>query len=332
MGVAYERGLLLYRQRRYAQAADEFRRELSADTGHADAHAMLGMSLLYANDRAGAEAEIGEAVRLAPDRAYGHYAMASLALRRPSGGRLGRAVGRHPDAVRRRTRAARPHVEQAVRLDPWNAEYFGLLAAVEFDLGDWAAAEAAARRGLAVRPSHDRCATLLARAMAAAGRPEAADAVLTGVLSRNPGYAPAHLARGWLALDGGDVRGATDHIRESLRLDPTQANARAALRRARWARVPVVGALVRGVRRLERRSRQLTPSQRARQSVACVAAVAVATGLTRLGHDGTVNAGLLAGLATGCGGAVVVAWVLSRAVARRRRSTSPVAESIRSSP
>ena len=31
MGVAYDRGRLLYQRRRYAHAADELRRELSAD-------------------------------------------------------------------------------------------------------------------------------------------------------------------------------------------------------------------------------------------------------------------------------------------------------------
>ena len=97
---AYERGMLLYHRGRYRQAADEFRRAISAHAGHADGYAMLGMSLLLAGDRAGAAVEIHQAVRLGPDQSFPHYALACLTLKpaRGQGPPVGVAVGRDPPA------------------------------------------------------------------------------------------------------------------------------------------------------------------------------------------------------------------------------------------
>ncbi len=253
MGTANDRGLLLYRQKRYAPAADEFRRELSADTGSVMAHAMLGLSLLFAGDRAGAEAEVGEAMRLGPDRAYPHYAAACVTLRPPKQTYWARLWIDRQGFDPRRTRAARDQVLRAVAIEPFDADYLGLLAACEFDLHDWPAAEAACRRGLAARPDHVRCGTLLGRTLAATGRAAEADRVLAGVLAGHPESASAHLARGWLSIEGGDAAGAESHVRESLRLDPMLPHSLAVLRRARWAGVPVVAGVSRLARRLNRR-------------------------------------------------------------------------------
>ena len=255
MGASYDRGRLLYQRRRYAQAAEEFRRELSADVGSADAHAMLGMSLLFAGDRAGAEAAMLQAVRLAPGLAYGHYALACLAVRRPEAGegpgRVFRTIAsRQVVAVRRRLDRARGHVMTAVQLDPRNADYFALLAGIAYDLRDPDAAIAAARQGLTANPVHARCKTLLGRALAMAGRTDEADRAFRQVLERDPESAPAHMAQGWHDLRAGRAAAAAEHFRQSLRLDPTQAGAQVAARHVRWLPFRPYAAFVRGAARL----------------------------------------------------------------------------------
>ena len=242
MGDAYERGRLLFRQGRYKQAADEFRRELAADVGSANAHAMLGMSLLNAGDRTAAEAAMLEAVRLGPDVGYPHYALACLYARSPAvaGGvwREGTARRRSGPSVHRQLHTARGHVMTAVQLEPRNADYFALLAGIDYDLRAWESAAWAARQGLAVNPLHARCKTLLGRALAMDGRSAEADQVFRQVLQHHPENAAAHMAQGWHRLRAGRPRQAAEHFRESLRLDPTQPGAKVAMRHVRWLWFP----------------------------------------------------------------------------------------------
>jgi tetratricopeptide (TPR) repeat protein len=237
MGDAYERGRLLFRQGRYKRAADEFRRELSADVGSANAHAMLGMSLLNTGDRSGAEAAMREAARLGPGLPYPHYALACLTVRGPAppgDGWFSWTPSGRLAATRRRLVAARQHVSTAIEIDPRNPDFFALLAGIEYDLRLWQSAEQAARKGLTVNPLHARCKTLLGRALAMSGRSAEAGQAFRQVLQHHPENADAHMAQGWHRLRAGRPRQAAEHFRESLRLDPTQPGAKVAMRHVRW--------------------------------------------------------------------------------------------------
>jgi tetratricopeptide (TPR) repeat protein len=270
MGDAYERGRVLYRQGRYKQAADEFRRELSVDVGSANAHAMLGMSLLNAGDPVGAEAAMLEAVRLGPDVGYAHYALACLTVRGPTmagGGVLKRIARRQPAAARRRLDTARGRVLTAIQLEPRNADYFSLLAGIDYDLRAWDSAIWATRQGLAINPLHARCQTLLGRALGMAGRSSEAEQAFRQVLQHDPENAGAHMAQGWHQLRAGRSKRAAEHFRESLRLDPTQPRGKVAMRHARWLWFPPYAILARSAARATRRGR---PSQVARVSMAAV--------------------------------------------------------------
>ena len=247
MGVAYERGLVLYRQHRYQQAADEFRRELSAAVGSADAHAMLGMSLLNAGDRSGAEAAMREAVRLGPGLPYPHYALACLTVRVPAPaghGWFGWTPSGRLAAARRRWVAARHHVSTAIAIDPRNADFFALQAAIEYDLRQWESAVRAAGQGLAVNPAHVRCQTLLGRALAQSGRTAEAGQAFRQALERDPESALAHMAQGGHLLRAGRFRRAREHFRQSLRLDPSQSGAEVAMRHVRWLWFPPYALLM----------------------------------------------------------------------------------------
>ena len=76
MGIAYERGNLLYGQKRYAMAADEFRKELATDPNNASAMSMLALSLVFDGKREQGLEQARAAVTADPERAFCHYALA----------------------------------------------------------------------------------------------------------------------------------------------------------------------------------------------------------------------------------------------------------------
>jgi tetratricopeptide (TPR) repeat protein len=146
MGKAYDRGLILYRQGRWAMALGEFRAELSADPGSVIGDAMLGMSHLQLKQYDAAEAEICEAARLGPDVGYTHFALAYRTLREHATWRV----------RSERRDLAREHLGQAIALEPFNLEHLALLAKVEADALQWPACLEAAERGLQALPGHER--------------------------------------------------------------------------------------------------------------------------------------------------------------------------------
>ena len=66
---AYQRGLLLYRQRRFDAAIEEFQRELAVNPNNASALSMLGLALALSGDAVAGEAAALKAIECAPDQA-----------------------------------------------------------------------------------------------------------------------------------------------------------------------------------------------------------------------------------------------------------------------
>src|SRR5579862_8027442 len=87
MGVAYQRGVLLYKQKRYAMAADEFRKDLSETPSSSLAMSMLALSLTYDDKKDSAIPIAESAIAADPERAFCHYALACT------------IIGRTPDWV-----------------------------------------------------------------------------------------------------------------------------------------------------------------------------------------------------------------------------------------
>jgi len=71
----YERAMVLYRQKRYSLAVKEFGLAIADDPQNSLAHAMLGLALSYQGWFLKAKKEVEEAIRVAPDAAYPHYAL-----------------------------------------------------------------------------------------------------------------------------------------------------------------------------------------------------------------------------------------------------------------
>ena len=70
------------------------------------------------------------------------------------------------------------------------------------------------------------------------GRRDEAGATLEAALARDPENAVTHANQGWARLHAGDFRGALEHFREALRLNPSLEWARAGHRRGAEGPLP----------------------------------------------------------------------------------------------
>ena len=237
--MSIERGSLLYRTGRYELAEQEFRAALGAEPTNALGHAMLGLCLLQRNQYADATYEAEQAIHLRPDWHVGYATLASVLL------------------ARRHLKEAATAALAAVRLDPFDPDHRGLLANVRLQQRRWADALASADAGLAVDPAHAACVNARGQALVNLGRRDEAALTLGGQLARDPLSAVTHANQGWTLLHAGEYRGALEHFRESLRIDPNQQWAKAGIVEALKARNPVYRVMLRYFLFMSRMSRQV---------------------------------------------------------------------------
>jgi tetratricopeptide (TPR) repeat protein len=215
MNTQIERARLLIDQSRYELAIKELQKALAETPDDPVAHGLMAICLAEQKKFAHAYNEARQAVTLAPDLPYAQYILAYV---RFQGDLL-------PEAEQA--------INKALQLDPWDADYFALLAQIKYRQKRWRDALAAAESGLEIESEHLTCANLRAMALNQVGRGEEAGRMLEDALARDPENALTHANQGWTALQRGDARKALEHFRESLRIDPTND----------WARSGMVEAL-----------------------------------------------------------------------------------------
>lgn len=149
MGVAYQRGAVLFAQERYREAAVQLRAELDETPHDVQAHALLSLCLLNDGQPEAALVEADEAVRLNPEGAGAHFARAQVLPHVPINKplrsfRLSRSSG---DDTLKRLRRARAALDEALRLEPHDATLHAYAADLEASRGRWSRAS-----GLPSRP------------------------------------------------------------------------------------------------------------------------------------------------------------------------------------
>lgn len=215
MSPAFQRGNILYQQGRYDRAAAEFRQSLADDPDDPFSHALLALCLIPTEQKAESLHEADEAVRLAPEIAFCHFARGHALL---AGGQA---------------KEAEEAAREAISLSPDEADFRSLLASVEMHRRRWAEALEAADAGLALDPTHDVCLNLRGMALVQLGRKDEAVQALGESLADDPENAWTHANQGWAYLHQGQVDKALTHFREALRLDPE----------LEWARMGTIEAL-----------------------------------------------------------------------------------------
>jgi tetratricopeptide (TPR) repeat protein len=196
----------------------------------------LGAAYMQAGKNAEAEAVLRETI---------HDAEAVLARHgwRPGGGAVPGGLtfalslhAAHRDLggvllAEHRTDDAIAQLEEAIPLDPNDAELFQALGGALRTKGDRGAARRAYERGLAIKPESFTIRFDLATALYESGDPAAAIRELAEARARNPGLADLDLAD-WhygmgtaLAAIPGKEGEAREHFREGLRLNPAHPQA-----------------------------------------------------------------------------------------------------------
>ena len=182
--------------------------------------ARAGIALIKAGKPGEAAAALGEAVRLRPDFAVGHY---NLGVALTEDGRpveaaaaLLRAVTIDPDFAAAwvnlasrlhglaETAAAHEAACHAVRTGAALPEAHNVLGNVLHDLARFGEAAASYRRALALQPGHGGFLTNLARSLEAAGALEAALKVSDAAIAAAPDLPEARLGRATALLAAGD--------------------------------------------------------------------------------------------------------------------------------
>ncbi len=208
MSVAFQRGIVLYGQGRYDLADKEFRQSLAEDPENGLAHAYLSLCLSSLDRHAEALAEADEAIRVDPGEGFPHHVR-------------GRALLGND-----RYREAEAEAMQAVELEPTDADNRALLSAIFCARRQWQAALDAANAGLELDAEHSECRNLRGMALVQLGRNAEAAHSFGSALADDPENAITHANQGWNLLHQANYKGALEHFREALRLDPNLEYAR----------------------------------------------------------------------------------------------------------
>lgn len=224
---SFQRGVVLFEQKRWRQAVQEFSRFLEDHPLDSDGHAYLGMCLVHDKDYVGAAVVAARAVACDPSSSYAHYAASVVAQRS------------------NRLEEAERAISAALELDATNPAYLGSAAFLALALKDWSRALDLAVRGLEVDPLHSTCYD--ARAMALIHMGQSVDAMeqLRERLREFPEDAETLTTMGWAALHQGDVDLAVRSFSEALRIDAMQELAREGLLEGLKARNPIYARMLR---------------------------------------------------------------------------------------
>jgi tetratricopeptide (TPR) repeat protein len=200
---ALARVWLLLEHHRPQQAAQLARQCLAADPANAPTHLALAEALRQLGRLDEARQIAQTAIGLAPAAAPGHHLLALIL------GQQGHL------------RQATTALDEALRLDHNQGEYFGLRAQLCYIQQQYHAAIQYAGHGLQADARQADCLLWRALAQEKLARTAAADATFDQVLRVDPNSALVHQWRGKLLLRRYEPHQAALHLTEALRLTPT---------------------------------------------------------------------------------------------------------------
>jgi len=204
----FQAARLLMEAGRYDLAEAKLRLAAAIEPENAAVHTSLSLCLAAQGKLAQAVDVARAAIRLNPQSDTAHYALGSALFYQ---GKLEPALAA---------------LKEALRLDPESAGYHGLLAFIYAKQLRWQEALDAARHGLEIDPQEKWCLNVRGVALSNLGRGKEASQTLEAALSDDPENWLTHANRGFVALRAGDSLRAQGHLREALRLNPSQAQLR----------------------------------------------------------------------------------------------------------
>lgn len=125
------------------------------------------------------------------------------------------------------------NIAEAIRIDPKNAEYWGVQAALYAKQNDWLKVLDNAKMGLECDPEDSKCLNLRNLSLTKLGRTGELNDGIAESLSAHPDDAHTHATIGWAKLETRNHKEARIHFAEALRLEPHN----------NWAREGMIEAL-----------------------------------------------------------------------------------------
>jgi len=207
-----ERGNILYHQRRYSDAEKEYFKILAQDPNNPFALAMLAQCYLETKRKVDALAFAQQAVQNAPQSPTIYYILARCQF------------------YNQRLDSALETIQSGQQLAPGNADFFLLKSQIAFYRENWQHALEEAENGLRLDPEDVTLINLRARALVKLNRKEEAAQTMDYALHRAPQSSYSHANKGWVSIEKGDYEEGITHFKEALRLNATNAYAKAGLR------------------------------------------------------------------------------------------------------
>lgn len=210
-----DRALIHIEQGRYDRAIPELKLHLSEEPQDAYAHAMLSLCYSNIDQYEDALKYSNESIGLMPDLDFAFYTKARAHL----------GLSNY--------KAAKAAIDEAINLEPFDADYYGLKALIYSDSSDWKKVLEFSNKGLGVNPEHLQCINSKAMALRKLNlRDEEAETLKTA-LQDDPEDEFTHANLGWSYLEKGDRNKALEHFHQALRINPEYG----------WAREGVLTAM-----------------------------------------------------------------------------------------
>jgi tetratricopeptide (TPR) repeat protein len=215
MELRFQRAYVLLGQRRYADAEAELRGILSQSPSESRAHSLLAICI--AEDESRYDAALYEsqvAVAMEPNESLSHYSLALVQLKRKD------------------YHAASQAIDEAIRLDPLDASFWGMRSRCDFALDRFQAMLSSARKGLELDPESIECRNLLSLGLERTGAVASSLEQAIETLRMDPDDDDSHAMLGFSLLQNGKHQEARLAFREALRLNPMNEPARSGMMQA----------------------------------------------------------------------------------------------------
>jgi tetratricopeptide (TPR) repeat protein len=216
-----ERGKALLNVKRTEQALEEFSKALTFDSKGLDALAMVSLCQLNLKRLDEAIGNIHLLISTHPTFSFGFYLLAFY------------------HNLKEKYRDAEEAIREAIRIDPYRADYFGLYANIFHYEKKWNRSLELANEGLAIDPEDTDCLNARATALNKLNRSDEMIQTVDKLLELNPNDPYSHANVGWSKLEQNDHEGARTHFKEALRLQPNLHSAREGLLHSIKAKNPI---------------------------------------------------------------------------------------------
>jgi tetratricopeptide (TPR) repeat protein len=194
---------------KYSLALKEADAFLSSEPENARAYALKALAYMGKKQRVEALENAEKAVGLGPELEFSHYILGLVHLN-----------------LTKNFRTAELAINEALRINPENPDYYDVLAQLRMVKRDYKEALRLCEKGLEIDPQNVDCRSTRARVLTKMGKKNAAREDLSEALKNDPENPQTLASKGWVDLENGDYQGAQEAFRDALKIKPDYEYAR----------------------------------------------------------------------------------------------------------